>query len=292
MKSTSLGFTDPRTEEGELLWDPPFTERKVTSLEREMGSLTAAGQLQQRPAPAGGNILKREWYEVVDNPHVDDTYSPVRYWDLAGSTSKQADFTAGVKMCMLKDGSVLIDDVVHGKWSAYDRDKVIRQTAEIDGRDTIVFVEQEPGASGLTVARHYINLLRGYACYSDRPGTNKIARATPFASYSEAGMVKLRRATWNTVLIDEFEVFPNGKHDDIVDATSGAFTKLVGDGVDNTFDGDMLASGEDPYEESRPFTPEEKEELPDWLRDFVDSGSGGMYDREDEDENWNPDARF
>jgi hypothetical protein len=73
MKTTVLGFNDPRTYEGELLWDPPFTEQVVSSMEREMGSLTAAGQLQQ-------SLLVRDSRKRCINtgPRVDSLLGPRR----------------------------------------------------------------------------------------------------------------------------------------------------------------------------------------------------------------------
>jgi hypothetical protein len=52
MKST-LGFTDPRTKEGDLLWPERIDEQTLSNLERSLGSYAAAGQLQQRPKPQG-----------------------------------------------------------------------------------------------------------------------------------------------------------------------------------------------------------------------------------------------
>lgn len=52
---------DPRTEEGELLNPARFPEEEVVKLERILGPYGTASQLQQRPAPAGGKIFKKEW---------------------------------------------------------------------------------------------------------------------------------------------------------------------------------------------------------------------------------------
>ena len=59
---TSIGFADPRTEHGELLWPERFGPTEIESLKRSLGSYATAGQLQQRPSPAEGGILKRHWW--------------------------------------------------------------------------------------------------------------------------------------------------------------------------------------------------------------------------------------
>lgn len=62
---TSTIGADPREESGEeLLWPELFTEFKVQKLERILGEYGAAGQLQQRPAPPGGGILKTHHFQL------------------------------------------------------------------------------------------------------------------------------------------------------------------------------------------------------------------------------------
>src|SRR5580704_36286 len=60
--TTSVGWSDPRAEQGELLWAERFGPEELESLKRSLGSYAAAGQLQQRPSPAGGGIFKRHWF--------------------------------------------------------------------------------------------------------------------------------------------------------------------------------------------------------------------------------------
>lgn len=59
---TPIGWKDPRKEPGELMWPERFGEPEVQSLERALGPFGSAGQLQQRPEPAGGGVIKRDWW--------------------------------------------------------------------------------------------------------------------------------------------------------------------------------------------------------------------------------------
>src|ERR1700748_812066 len=63
---TSIGFEDPRTEEGELLFPQRFPEWVVDRDEAIMGPIATAGQMQQSPIPRGGSILKREYWNLWD----------------------------------------------------------------------------------------------------------------------------------------------------------------------------------------------------------------------------------
>jgi hypothetical protein len=60
--STLIGWSDPRAEQTELLWPERFGPEEMESLKRSLGSYAAAGQLQQRPSPAGGGLFKRHWF--------------------------------------------------------------------------------------------------------------------------------------------------------------------------------------------------------------------------------------
>lgn len=63
--TTSIGWTDPRTKEGELLWPQRFNRRAVNDIKSRLRSKwRIAGQLQQRPEPKGGGIISDQWWQV------------------------------------------------------------------------------------------------------------------------------------------------------------------------------------------------------------------------------------
>jgi phage terminase large subunit-like protein len=66
--TTSIGWKDPRTQEGELLWPERFPERAVQQLERTLGPFGAAGQLEQSPKPKGGGVVKYAWWNAWEEP--------------------------------------------------------------------------------------------------------------------------------------------------------------------------------------------------------------------------------
>ena len=61
---STIGWKDPRTEPNELLWPERFSEEALKRLEKTMGPYIFAGQIQQRPEPAGGGIIKRDWWRL------------------------------------------------------------------------------------------------------------------------------------------------------------------------------------------------------------------------------------
>jgi predicted phage terminase large subunit-like protein len=101
------------------------------------------------------------------------------------------------------------------------------QTAQLDGPDVPIVIEQEPGSSGVSLISYLTKLLAGYAVSADRPTGDKATRAMPLAAQFEAGNVRVLRRQWTNDLVDEFVSFPAGAHDDQVDAAAGAFNKLT-----------------------------------------------------------------
>lgn len=222
-----LNFIDPRTEIDEPLWPEQYGDKELSAIEKELGTYGSAGQLQQRPTPRHGGMFLVENFKIIKaiNKSPLSLGSSVRSWDKAGSQDKGC-FTAGVLMHKMKDGSFVIEDVVRGQWSAGKREAIIKQTAQLDGVDVKIWIEQEPGSGGKESAESSIMSLAGYDVHADRVTGDKVTRAEPYAAQVEGSNVKLIEGEWNREFIREHELFPNGKYLDQCDAASMALNKL------------------------------------------------------------------
>lgn len=223
--TTSIGFSDPRTEDGELLFPERFPAEVFERDKKAMGSMAVAGQFQQRPAPRSGGFFRWENLAVCETAPR-DIVQTVRYWDKAGTDGGGA-HTAGVKMGRAKDGRWYVLNVVRGQWAAAERERIIRATAELDGRDTVIWIEQEPGSGGKESAESTIRNLAGFKVFAERATGDKAVRAEPYAVQVEAGNIVMVRGEWNQAFIDEHKTFPVGKYKDQIDAAGGAFNKLA-----------------------------------------------------------------
>jgi len=181
---------------------------------------------------AAGNMFKREWFGILPHPPAEgDVVRIVRYWDLAGTIpskrSSNPDRTVGTKMALLKGGGSIVLHVVHLRGSPMQVERVISQTANIDGKSVPIVIEQEGGASGKAIIDHYRrNVLNGWEVRADKPTGSKEARARPYSAACESGLVKLVAGRWNEAFLDEHLLFPSGPHDDFVDSAAGAFNFL------------------------------------------------------------------
>lgn len=179
-----------------------------------------------------GGMFDRDWFPVWDSiPRGATIKRKIRAWDLAATAGENSDFTAGVLIAELGESSIpyVIIDVIRGKWRVAERDRVIRETAERDGSDVAIVIEEEGGSAGKSQTRSLVKLLAGYVVTAVRPSGDKATRAAPFASQGEAGNVAIVRGSWNSEYLNELEGFPDplALHDDMVDATSYGFNELV-----------------------------------------------------------------
>ena len=183
---------------------------------------------QQSPVAPEGEMFQRGWFELVDATPAEGTR--VRYWDKAGTAGGGA-YSCGVLMNRHQD-VYYVEDIIRGQWAAAEREKVIRQTAELDNRTrrVVTWVEQEGGSGGKESAEATIRSLAGFVVKADKVTGDKITRAEPYAAQALAGNVKLKKAVWNAVYLDELTMFPQGTYKDQVDASSGAFNKLASTG--------------------------------------------------------------
>ena len=201
------------------------------TLRQQYTSRLAAQELEGEFTEVVGAMFRRSWFSIVDV--APGEMRLLRWWDLAGTekTAEKAsdpDYTAGVLMGKAKDNRYYILDVRRQRSTPRDVQNLVRQTAELDGRDVAVWMEQEPGSSGVSVIDHYVrNVLQGFNFHGERSTGDKATRAQPFAAQAEAGNVMLVRGAWNKDFLDEVEVFPFGVHDDATDAAAAAFMKLA-----------------------------------------------------------------
>jgi predicted phage terminase large subunit-like protein len=205
-----------------LTWD------SLKEMESDLGPYGYAGQIGQNPVPPGGGMFKVANFQYIQEmPTATHIQRIIRYWDKAGTTDAGA-WTVGVKIARLTNNKVVIMDVVRGQWAAEVRERTIRKTAEADGRNVEIYIEQEPGSGGKESAEATVRNLIGFICHKDLPHGDKVYRAGPLAVQVNDGNVLLLHGHWNQAYVKEFEFFPFGKFKDQVDSSSAGFNLIAG----------------------------------------------------------------
>ena len=227
-KPTSIGWTDPRTVEGELMFSDRFPEEQVQELERSLGTYAVAGQLQQRPSPIGGGIFKDEWWRFYD------AMPPLKwrsiYADTAQKTKEQNDYSVFQCWGQTQTGQIVLLDMVRGKWEAPELETMARAfwkkhlAQTYHGPLRAFKVEDKVSGTGL------IQKLKreGIPIIPIQRNTDKVTRAFDAAPYVQSGNVYIMSNIDHLAdFMSEASVFPNGTHDDMIDAAMSAISDMT-----------------------------------------------------------------
>ena len=176
----------------------------------------------------GGTMFRRDWFNIIG--YTPEGMRKVRYWDIAGSEVKEGkdpDWSVGLLLGE-KNGLYCVIDVIRVRRTPYEIERLIKMTAQLDGWETGIYMEQEPGSASIHLIDHYArNVLNGYAFRPSKITGSKVARANPISAAAEAGRISVVKANWNRLFLDELELFPNPNvKDDQVDCLSGGHYEM------------------------------------------------------------------
>lgn len=257
-------FEDPRKDEGELLAPDRYPEAVVEKLEKRLGPYGRAGQLQQRPAPEEGGLIRRAWfrfwapkgsdlgpvrddkgreYQVVELPAPDKL---IQSWDMAVKKvadairkGKQPDPYAG-GVFQRTGADVFLLDRVNDRMDINEAAKaVVDMTKRWPSAVTKLVEDKGNGPAVMQLLRGRI---AGFlAVTPEGSKAHRVARAAMSQDDRDARvagtMVALISAgnfyvphpaiaPWVWAYINNLCTFPNAEHDDDVDMTSQALAHL------------------------------------------------------------------
>ncbi len=244
---TGLGFRDPRTEPGELLWPEGRSQDDIQKLKANLGSYGAAGQLQQRPSPAEGGRLKRFWWRYwclpgQDLPPVSVQLSdggtasikavplPIKFdetiqsWDATFKDTKASDYVVG-QIWARKGSDKFALDQVRNRMDFPATIAAVRGLSASWPAAQLKLIEDK--ANGPAVIATLKHEIAGIVPFN--PQGSKDARAAAVSPDIEAGNVYLPHpsiAPWVEGFVEECAAFPNSVHDDQVDAMTQALIRL------------------------------------------------------------------
>jgi predicted phage terminase large subunit-like protein len=180
---------------------------------------------QQTPRPDEGSLFKTTQVAVLPTPPALHGAVVARAWDLAATKklgTRDPDWTAGVKIARMRDGRLIVLDVVRLRGGPEEVERAIVNTATQDGSGVQIGLPQDPGQAGKSQILHLSRQLMGYRIKSSPETGSKETRAAPYAAQVNVGNVSVVHAPWNRPYLDELASFPGSK-DDQVDASSRCF---------------------------------------------------------------------
>ena len=261
-------WTDPRQEEGELLWPERFGPEEVDNLKRTLGPYGTAGQLQMRPQPAGGGIIKRTWWEPYEGDNFPDMEITIGSLDLAYTTKKENDFSAMTCWGVWRDsgnytavsnknfqGSVssriqssdqggdvpkiMLTNAWKERLEFHDLVAKVVETARKSKLDILLVEAKGPGISVAQEIRRLVGIEEFSVREVSPNDLDKVARLYAVQHLFSEGLVYAPTKigdpdtfrVWADMVVTEVESFPKGIHDDLVDTVSQAINFMRRSGM-------------------------------------------------------------
>jgi len=250
--STSIGFIDPRKEEGELLFPERFSQKTVDSLQRTLGEMGFAGQMQQSPAPKGGGLLKvdcfKKWPQSQPIPILEYV---LQSYDCAFTEKTTGDPTACTVWGMFtlngERNAILLDAWDEHLSYPKLREKAVEDYGAVYGASTDTVPHRkgrkpdrvliEAKASGQSLLQDL--WLAKVPIFGYNPGNaDKVSRAHQASPTLELGYLWIPESkknpgqfvSWAQPFINQLSKFPVAPHDDYVDTFSQAVIYLKDNG--------------------------------------------------------------
>ena len=218
---------------GEVLWEEQRSYDWLMAEKKAMGSYLFNAIYQGQPIERDGNIFKRTWfmdettntiYHQISKDQLPEDLPMMRYWDFAAS-GKDGDGTSGLLTGWDGENLYFID-LIAGKFSSSETLKKFKKTAHRDGRQTLIKIEQEPGAGSKLLINKFRSEkdMKKYRIRADKVSMAKNVRSFDLEALAEDGKCYFVRADWNMKLIDQLVAFTgqDGGEDDIVDTATGS----------------------------------------------------------------------
>ncbi len=184
--------------------------------------------------PSAGKVFNRMWFSIV--PAAPAGGQTCIFWDFAATEKSLAktdpDYTAAVTLRKVGGRWYVLDCQAFRAGPAEVERAFVnlsRQMAERAKKEGSMFMvrwEQEPGSASKREAARLVQLLSGLDARAVVSQGDKIARARAMSAQAEAGNISLVEGTWNEEWLNHMHGQPDLQHDDIMDASTGAFNAL------------------------------------------------------------------
>ncbi len=240
-RTTAIGWSDPRKVKGEVIHPERYTPEVLAEDRRVLGSAGYEAQHNQFPSPDGGGLFQRTWWRfwrhdglLVNAVRPEGCYAgaarllPAKFdgvtisLDAAFKAHDGTDYVVFTAWGKLGADRFLVD-YRRGRWTFGQTKAVMRELAAIypNARKLV-----EDKANGPAIIDDLQREITGLVAVNPEGG--KESRAAASSPQVESGNVYLPDgAPFLEDWVGEFDAFPTGAHDDIVDSTTQALIAMA-----------------------------------------------------------------
>lgn len=222
-------------EENEALWPDKHPIDELVEIKEQIGTRAFTALYQGSPAPAKGNIIKREWIRYYDElPPMNELTDWKQSWDCNLAKTKQPEkkgkkrkrsFVSG-QVWARKGANLYLVDEYHKKPTFPQLITAFGNVSDKWPQALRKLVED--AAAGAPLISSLQDEIAGIIPIT--PVGSKEARLESASTFFEAGNVWFPR--WAEPIVEELVTFPNAVNDDRADACSQALNDYKTPGAD------------------------------------------------------------
>lgn len=217
VRETMVDSRDPR-DVGDALWPQRFP-LEILEKNKANGTYFWNALFQQRPAPIEGSIVQRDW--IKHYRHLPDNAKEwIMSWDLTFKETRSGSFVCGQVWCRTRAEYFLIDQVRERLDFPSTIDAIRKMADKYPQCRAILIEDKANGPAVIAALRREIS-----GIIPVQAKDSKEARLHSVTPLLEAGNVYFPDERWVDDLVEELVAFPNGAHDDQVDALSQALNR-------------------------------------------------------------------
>jgi predicted phage terminase large subunit-like protein len=208
---------------GQPLCPERYDLEALERIKRDVGSRVWNSMYQQRPSAELGELIQRSWFKFYTTPP-EKFEEIIQSWDMAFKESSKSDFVVGQVWGRVGANKYLIDQI-RKRMDFPSTIEAVRRLTSKHPKARLKLIEEK--ANGAAVIASLTREIPGLVPFN--PSGNKMSRLNAVSPDIEAGNVYLplpQLNPWVSEFIDEVVQFPNGAHDDQVDAMSQALLRL------------------------------------------------------------------
>jgi phage terminase large subunit-like protein len=248
-------WSDPRKKDGELLWPQGLDKESIKLLKTKdfnNDSYRIAGQLQQRPSPAGGGILQAEWFKPWKQRDYPDFEYILQSWDTALTGSVTSCYSACTTWGVFKDKGDIRNLMLLSVFRERIEYPELRKMAirlynnyednfiddPILGRNNPDLILIEGKVSGYSLLADLMSANLPVMRFDPGKYGDKLGRCRLISHLIENALVWLPTEAPNhefytadsELFLEAAINFPNAESNDIIDSMSQAFIRLTSTG--------------------------------------------------------------
>jgi phage terminase large subunit-like protein len=267
-------WRDPRRNDGDLLWPEGIGEKELEDIKAgfHYDSYRISGQLQQRPAPSGGGIFRRDWFKIWKEKDLPDIEFTLQSWDTALTSGVDSCYSACTTWGVFEDKGGIKNIILLSTFRekleypelrkmatrlALNYDDVYLDEPSV-GRNKPDMILIEAKVSGYSLLQDLMQANLPVMKFNPNKYGDKIGRARLVSHLIENGLVWLPTVSPkcefltedSQIFLEAAELFPKGDGADVIDSMSQAFIRLTTTG--------WVYNKEDPQREREPAWNDQK----------------------------------